>query len=112
MPNDTPSVPEDNFRQRVLMSIHAIPYGKVATYGQIARLAGSLRAARQVGGILRKLPKGSSIPWYRVVNRSGNISLIGPDYTRQRTALQDEGITFNASGVIDLALYGWDPSQP
>ena len=112
MPNDTPSVPEDNFRQRVLMSIHAIPYGKVATYGQIARLAGSSRAARQVGGILRKLPKGSSIPWYRVVNRSGNISLIGPDYTRQLTALQDEGITFNASGVIDLALYGWDPSQP
>ena len=112
MPNDTPSVPEDNFRQRVLMSIHAIPYGKVATYGQIARLAGSSRAARQVGGILRKLPKGSSIPWYRVVNRSGNISLIGPDYTRQSTALQDEGITFNASGVIDLALYGWDPSQP
>ncbi|MFO6491268.1 MGMT family protein [Hafnia alvei] len=112
MSNDIPSVPEDNFRQRVLMSIHAIPYGKVATYGQIARLAGSSRAARQVGGILRKLPKGSSIPWYRVVNRSGNISLIGPDYTRQRTALQDEGITFNASGVIDLALYGWDPSQP
>lgn len=112
MPNDTPSVPEDNFRQRVLMSIHSIPYGKVATYGQIARLAGSSRAARQVGGILRKLPKGSTIPWYRVVNRSGNISLIGPDYTRQRTALQDEGITFNASGVIDLALYGWDPSQP
>ncbi|WP_279205381.1 MGMT family protein [Obesumbacterium proteus] len=112
MPNDIPPEPEDNFRQRVLMSIHAIPYGKVATYGQIARLAGSSRAARQVGGILRKLPKGSSIPWYRVVNRSGNISLIGPDYTRQRTALQDEGITFNASSVIDLALYGWDPSQP
>ncbi|WP_367299744.1 MGMT family protein [Hafnia alvei] len=111
MPKDSPSIPEDNFRQRVLMSIHAIPFGKVATYGQIARLAGSSRAARQVGGILRKLPQGSSIPWYRVVNRSGNISLIGPDYVRQRTALQDEGVTFNASGVIDLALYGWDPSQ-
>lgn len=95
------------FRQRVFHVIAAIPYGKVTTYGEVARLAGSPRAARQVGGVLKKLPAGSSLPWYRVINRHGEISLQGDDHTRQKRALLAEGIVFSAQGIIDMAAYGW-----
>ncbi|AHG21461.1 methyltransferase [Chania multitudinisentens RB-25] len=98
---------EATFRQRVFHVIAAIPYGKVTTYGEVARLAGSSRAARQVGGILKKLPEGSTLPWHRVINRYGQISLQGDDYTRQKQALLVEGIAFTAQGSIDLSVYGW-----
>ncbi|KAB7898084.1 methylated-DNA--[protein]-cysteine S-methyltransferase [Rouxiella sp. S1S-2] len=96
----------DNFRQRVFQIIAAIPLGQVTTYGEIARLAGSPRAARQVGGVLKKLPEGSSLPWHRVVNRHGEISLHGEDFKRQRQALLAEGIIFK-KGQIDLLKFGW-----
>jgi len=96
----------DNFRQRVFQIIAAIPLGQVTTYGEIARLAGSPRAARQVGGVLKKLPEGSSLPWHRVVNRHGEISLQGEDFKRQRQALLAEGIIFK-KGQIDLLKFGW-----
>lgn len=109
-PDDIPDdIPADNFRQRVLTIVAAIPYGKVATYGQVARLAGTSRAARQVGGILSRLPEGSSLPWFRVVNRFGQISLPGADYQRQRDALLTEGIIFTHHGAIDLEKFGWRP---
>ncbi|MFC0226818.1 MGMT family protein [Serratia aquatilis] len=95
------------FRQRVFHVIAAIPYGKVTTYGEVARLAGSSRAARQVGGVLKKLPAGSSLPWHRVINRHGEISLRGDDYIRQKQALKAEGVEFSAQGQINLAVYGW-----
>lgn len=101
------TLPKDNFYQRVLQAVYSIPYGKVATYGTIARMAGSSRAARQVGGVLKKLPEGSSIPWYRVVNRYGKISLIGEDYQRQYQALIAEDIVFQDNGSIDLQSFGW-----
>lgn len=70
--------PEDaSFSQRVFHIVAAIPYGKVTTYGEVARLAGSPRAARQVGGVLRRLPEGSTLPWHRVINRHGQISQQG-----------------------------------
>ncbi|WP_114191570.1 MGMT family protein [Edaphovirga cremea] len=97
----------DNFRQRVFQVIAAIPEGRVTTYGEIASLAGSPRAARQVGGVLKRLPEGSSLPWHRVVNRRGEISLQGEDFQRQRQALLSEGITFEAGGRIDLVRFGW-----
>jgi len=96
----------DNFRQRVIQIIAAIPTGQVTTYGHIAQLAGSPRAARQVGGVLRKLPEGSTLPWHRVINRHGEISQQGEDFKRQRQALLAEGIMFE-DGKIDLKKYGW-----
>ncbi|STK66712.1 methylated DNA-protein cysteine alkyltransferase [Escherichia coli] len=70
-----------------LAIVAAIPEGYVTTYGDVAKLAGSPRAARQVGGVLKRLPEGSTLPWHRVVNRHGTISLTGPDLQRQRQAL-------------------------
>lgn len=97
----------DSFPQRVYQILAAIPEGCVTTYGDIASLAGSPRAARQVGGILKRLPEGSRLPWHRVVNRHGLISLTGPDFLRQREALVAEGISVSSSGQIELARYRW-----
>ncbi|MNP82523.1 6-O-methylguanine DNA methyltransferase, DNA binding domain [compost metagenome] len=74
----------------------------------MARLAGSPRAARQVGGVLKRLPEGSTLPWYRVVNRHGEISLTGPDLQRQRQALLSEGVQVSGKGKIDMQKYRWD----
>jgi len=97
----------DSFPQRVWQIVAAIPPGSVTTYGEVARLAGSPRAARQVGGVLRRLPEGSTLPWHRVVNRQGQISLTGPDLQRQRQALLADGVQVTGSGQIDLARYRW-----
>ncbi|MGZ0750671.1 MGMT family protein [Kluyvera sichuanensis] len=97
-----------SFPQRVWQIIASIPEGYVTTYGDIARLAGSPRAARQVGGILKRLPEGSTLPWHRVVNRHGVISLTGPDLQRQRQALLSEGVQVSGSGQIDMQKYRWN----
>ncbi|ARF51213.1 cysteine methyltransferase [Pantoea stewartii subsp. stewartii DC283] len=65
----------DGFKQRIWQIVAAIPPGKVTTYGDVALLAGSPRAARQVGGVLSRLPEGSTLPWHRVINRHGTLSL-------------------------------------
>jgi len=96
-----------NFTQRVYQVIAAIPYGRVATYGTIARLAGSPRAARQVGGILCRLPEDTRLPWHRVVNRFGTLSLRDQDYHRQQERLQQEEIRCDPAHPIDLHRYGW-----
>jgi len=88
--------------------VSSIPKGKVATYGQIAKLAGFPSHARYVGATLKSLPRGSKLPWYRVVNAKGEISfpLNGDAYHRQRLLLESEGIDFN--GVkISLRHYLW-----
>ncbi|HEY0211793.1 MGMT family protein [Acerihabitans sp.] len=99
--------PIDTFRQRVFQIVDAIPCGRIVTYGDVARLAGSPRAARQVGGILSRLPAGSRLPWHRVVNRHGGISLPGAGFTRQKTALEAEGVEFGPGDVIELSRYRW-----
>lgn len=98
---------EASFSQRVYQVVAAIPYGKVTTYGEVAQLAGSPRAARQVGGVLRRLPEGSALPWHRVINRHGQISQQGEDFQRQRQALLAEGIIFGPHSTVDLQLYAW-----
>jgi methylated-DNA-protein-cysteine methyltransferase-like protein len=98
----------DSFPQRVYQIIAAIPEGCVTTYGDVARLAGSPRAARQVGGVLKRLPEGSKLPWHRVVNRHGTISLTGPDLQRQRQALLSEGIMVSGDGKIEMERYRWN----
>ncbi|MEZ2587212.1 MGMT family protein [Kluyvera intermedia] len=97
----------DSFPHRVWQIVAAIPPGYVTTYGDVARLAGSPRAARQVGGVLRRLPEGSTLPWFRVVNRHGAISLTGPDLQRQRQALLADGVQVSRSGQIDMQKYRW-----
>lgn len=97
----------DTFPHRVWQIVASIPQGSVTTYGDVARLAGSPCAARQVGGVLRRLPEGSTLPWHRVVNRHGAISLTGPDLQRQRQALLAEGVQVSGSGQIDMQKYRW-----
>ncbi|WP_034946301.1 MGMT family protein [Erwinia oleae] len=99
---------EDSLRQRIWQIVAAIPCGKVATYGDIARLAGSPGAARQVGGVLKRLPEDSKLPWHRVINRAGMISLTGDNLERQRDALIDEGIDVSREGKIVLSRYRWE----
>ena len=106
MSNDDPQQ-VDSFRQRVYAIVAAIPPGHVTTYGTVARLAGSARAARQVGGILCRLPADSRLPWHRVVNRHGSLSLTGDDAERQRAALAREGIDCPPGAFIDLTRYAW-----
>lgn len=97
----------DTFPQRVWQIVASIPEGYVTTYGDVARLAGSPRAARQVGGVLKRLPEGSTLPWHRVVNRQGMISLTGSHLQRQRQALLAEGVQVSSCGKIDLRKYLW-----
>ncbi|AAN79051.1 ybaZ [Escherichia coli O25b:H4] len=108
LPQEEKMEKEDSFPQRVWQIVAAIPEGYVTTYGDVAKLAGSPRAARQVGGVLKRLPEGSTLPWHRVVNRHGTISLTGPDLQRQRQALLAEGVMVSGSGQIDLQLYRWN----
>ena len=99
---------EDSFPQRVWQIVAAIPEGYVTTYGDVAKLAGSPRAERQVGVLLKRLPEVSTLPWHRVVNRHGKISLTGPDLQRQRQALQAEGVMVSGSGQSALQRYRWN----
>lgn len=91
--------------------IAEIPRGAVATYGQIARLAGRPGRARQVGYALHALPPGSPIPWQRVLNARGELSLpeLGGRKSRQRRLLEREGVRFDVRGRVDLRRYGWRP---
>jgi methylated-DNA-protein-cysteine methyltransferase-like protein len=98
--------------EHVYAVVRRIPRGSVATYGQVARLAGLGGDARQVGYALHALPPGSRVPWHRVINSRGGISLHpsgGVDVT-QRLMLEKEGVRFNAAGRTDLKRFGWKPS--
>lgn len=86
--------------------MEAIPRGRVASYGQIATLAGLPGRARLVGRVLSHLPPGSEVPWQRVVNARGEISLPDDAGARQRRLLESEGVSFSASGRIDLRRFG------
>ncbi len=97
--------------ERVWAVVRRVPRGRVATYGQIAALAGLAGQARQVGYALHALPWEGIAPWHRVVNARGAISLPpggGGDVT-QRLRLEREGVRFDGRGRIDLARFGWRP---
>lgn len=94
--------------------VRRIPAGRVATYGQVASLAGYPRHARQVGYALAALREESDpVPWHRVVNAKGGISIRStPGYEDyQRLLLEEEGIVFNDDGHISLAQYQWRPDN-
>ncbi|HNP36368.1 MAG TPA: MGMT family protein [Woeseiaceae bacterium] len=96
--------------QRILEVIRDIPRGSVASYGQIAEIAGIPRGARQVGYTLRNLPDGHTVPWYRVVQASGKIAFApgSRQYAEQQKRLAKEGIAAR-KGRIDMHKYRWQP---
>ena len=92
--------------------VRRIPRGRVATYGQVAELAGLPGRARQAGYALAALPDESDIPWHRVVNARGEVSRRagGTAFEKiQRVLLEGEGVAFDAAGRIPLQRYGWRP---
>ena len=94
--------------------VKKIPRGRVATYGQIAALAGMPRAARQVGYALRATPDNVKIPWHRVVNAEGRVSMRLKDWQSggddlQKILLEAERVAFDDTGKIDLKRYRWEP---
>ena len=96
--------------QRIYAVLAAIPSGAVVTYGQVAELAGLPRAARLVGRTLSKLPGDSTLPWHRVINASGSISLPedSPGFERQKKRLQAEDVVVTG-GRIHLKTFRWQP---
>lgn len=100
---------------RILAVVRRIPRGRVATYGQVAALAGLPNQARLVGYALAALPAATAVPWHRVLNARGAISLRrGADgaTVEQRLRLEREGVRFDARGRLSLADYGWRPRSP
>lgn len=92
------------FTARVIEAIKHIPPGTVMTYGQIARIAGSPRAARQVARVLHSMSRNYQLPWHRVVNKDGKIMLSDPDQANmQQYLLESEGILFLQKGIVELA---------
>ncbi|RUS49039.1 MGMT family protein [Cohnella sp. AR92] len=100
------------FTERVIGVIRGIPAGCVMTYGQVAAAAGSPRAARQVVRILHSSSAKHDLPWHRVVNKNGEIAIREEEgnYT-QRLLLEEEGVTFDPAGRIDLSEHAHTPEE-
>ena len=100
--------------ERIYAAVKRIPRGRVATYGQIAALAGMPRQPRQVGYALHAMPESRSIPWHRVINARGEVSTRssrsapGIEAT-QRLLLEREGVEFDAASRVSLCRFGWQP---
>ena len=101
----------DGLHARIHAVVRRIPRGRVASYGQVAQIAGIATHARLVGYAMAALPEGSRVPWQRVVNAQGRVSpRATPGYDAlQRALLEREGVRFDAQGRIDLARFGWRP---
>lgn len=105
-----PKAPSSTY-QRIYSVVRRIPRGRVASYGQVAAEAGLTNAARQVGYALHALPGGSTVPWHRVVNAQGAVSLRDHHALTQRMLLTREGVRFDAKARVDLARFGWAPRR-
>ena len=97
-----------SWKKSVWQVVQGIPRGHVLTYGEVARLAGKARWARRVSQAMRRTPRGVSLPWHRVVNAQGKISLPQDSYgyREQKDRLEAEGVVF-LDGKIDLERYGY-----
>lgn len=101
-------------RDAIYAVVRRIPRGRVATYGQVAELAGLPGHARQVGYAMAALPAGTTVPWQRVINAAGMVSrrkMPGAELS-QRQLLEKEGIEFDARGRVDLETVRWRPRRP
>ena len=96
-------------KQRIWQVISAIPSGRVCSYGEIAKLAGLGRGARQTAWALRGLPRDTRIPWHRVINSQGRISMPegSSGYREQRKRLRAEGVGFAETGRIASSEFWW-----
>jgi methylated-DNA-protein-cysteine methyltransferase related protein len=103
-----------SFYERVYEVVRGVPAGRVITYGHVALVLGSPAAARAVGYALHFLPSGSDVPWWRVINVRGAISLKGRGSSAdlQRALLEKEGVVFDQEGRCELRLYRWWPEGP
>jgi methylated-DNA-protein-cysteine methyltransferase related protein len=104
----------ESTRERIYAQVRKIPCGKVATYGQIASLAGLEGQARQVGYAMAAVPSSSTIPWHRVINAQGRVSMRseGPGGSIiQQQLLEREGVVFNAGARVALARFRWMPRR-
>jgi methylated-DNA-protein-cysteine methyltransferase-like protein len=103
----------DGAYARIYAVVRRIPRGRVASYGQVARLAGLPGRARQVGYAMHALPAGSAVPWQRVVNASGEVSRrrVPGGELGQRLLLEREGVRFGPAGRIPLDRFGWRPRR-
>lgn len=99
--------------ERILTVVRRIPRGRVATYGQIAALAGLARQPRLVGYALHALPSHTTVPWHRVINARGMVSVRsdGTASLSQRLLLQREGVNFDGRGRVSLERYQWRPAR-
>ena len=95
--------------RRIYDVVARIPRGRVATYGQVARLAGLPGHARLVGYAMHALPSDTSLPWQRVVNAQGGLSTPPGHDAVQRRLLEREGVRFDANGRIPLESFQWRP---
>jgi methylated-DNA-protein-cysteine methyltransferase-like protein len=103
--------PSDTYR-RIYAVVRRIPRGRVATYGQVAALAGFARQPRLAGYALHALRDERRVPWHRVLNAQGRISLMrldGGAGLTQRLRLEQEGVCFTPAGRVDLKRFGWRP---
>jgi len=101
------------FKSKVIEVVRLIPRGKVASYGQIAAYAGMPRAARQVGWILREMGDTENVPWWRVINQKGRISIDGnlhADRNLQKKLLESEGIKV-INFEVDMGQYRFVADQ-
>ena len=96
--------------QTIWAVVRRIPRGRVATYGQVAELAGLEGHARQVGYALHQLPPRSNVPWHRVINAKGGISArsAGDSHELQRMLLEAEGVVIDGRGRIELKRFRWE----
>jgi len=103
-----------DFFGKVYVLVRQIPVGKVTSYGSIARMLEMPHAARTVGWALHSLPPNLDVPWHRVINKRGQISLRGDgDGGRlQRALLEQEGVEFDATGTVDWERFEWQGLSP
>lgn len=96
-----------SFKETIITFVKRIPEGKVTTYGTLAALAGKPRAVRLVAGVLHHAE--DSLPWQRVINRVGYLSIRGCHYDKafQKKLLEQEGVEVSDDFVVDLEKYGW-----
>lgn len=100
------------YTKQVISIIQKIPLGTVATYGQIARLAGNPRAARQVARILHLMSQKYDLPWHRVVNAKGEIVIGDPETAiEQKYRLAEEGVEFFRQNKVKLVTFQWQPEE-
>ncbi len=98
------------FAERIKEIIKAIPAGRVASYGQVAAMAGNPQGVRGVVWILHSSSRKANLPWHRVINSKGWISLPhGSGFEEQKARLEAEGVCFDADDRIDLKRYLWRP---